>query len=307
MRPALAILATFVLLLAGCGGKPSSSATAQPVSLGTLRLVKASGHVIKLSGGPTNAGESRYFSLKPRAGFTYFWQCPGFGKRSSFSATLQYGWPQSTAQLADIGQGDQPAGIGGWSNLDETNGHVLEESCNVCVTAKRCHWSITLLFGAHPLVQYVNRALDFSLSFDPKVNTGGPRLLDASEAQAVGGTSGVLLALVSGTQHASCLLGVRAVNTANRQGTPTSAQVEALARDMTGWQRIGTPQAVALGGASGYRLGVRWVGAEPTSGSVCLLALGEHRYAVYALVSPGHPKLARRLHRLVRSLRFAPA
>ena len=309
MRPLLAILAAVMLLAAaGCGAQASSHATAQPVSLGTLRLVKTTGKVIRLSGGPTSGYESRSFLLRPRAGFTCLWQCPGFGKGSSFSATLQYGGePQSTAQLADTSRGDPPVGAGGWANLDETNGRILKQWCNVLVTSKRCHWSLTLLFGAHALVRYDNPVFAFSLSFDP--NEAGfapscPRALDPGEAQAVGGTSGVLVALTSGAQDAGCVLGVQAVQGIRTPVALAPAQVEALGRSMDGWQTVGVPQPVTLAGVSGYRLGVRWPGSQPMVGAVYLLASGSHRYTLFAVTSPGHPRLARQLDRLVNSLRI---
>ncbi len=268
--------------------------------------MKTTGRTIRLTDGPTGHFESRYFLLKPRAGFTCLWQCSGFGSGSSFAATLQDAGPPSTAQLADTSLGSAPVGIGGYANLDETDGRVTEQAYNVLVAARRCHWSLTLLFGPHALVRYSNLGLAFSLSFDPSevsLAPVTPRMLNSTEAKAIGGSSGVLVAFASETQRSGFILSVKAVKAAG-QGSTQPAQVEALAGSMTGWQRIGEPQPASLDDVPGYRLGVRWPGSDPQTGAIYVVSYDDFRYELIAVASAGQPQLATSLEHLVGSFRF---
>lgn len=159
---ALALLSLLAAFATGCGARSSPQAGDTPLPLGTLRLVKTTGRVITLTGGTTSGVQSSAFQLPPRGSVTGMWQCQHFGEGSSFSATLQYGFPyQSTEQLADTSRGALPWGVSSFTNLDETDGRVLPIGCDVLVTAKGCRWSLDLIVGGHTLVTYDNPVLAF--------------------------------------------------------------------------------------------------------------------------------------------------
>jgi hypothetical protein len=260
---------------------------------------------MRLSGGPTTGRESGVFSILPRAGFTYIWQCQSYHKNSEFSATLEYGSPSSTAQLADTSRGDQPLGCGRWVNLDQINGQVVTQPCSILVSAKHCRWSLTVIFGSHALLKYNDSSYAFSLRFDPSQENfgpGSPSMLDTTEAKAVGGSSGELVGLVSGTENVGYLFSLRAVKVVPQKAAVLPADVEGLVSSMTGWQRIGAPRLSTIAGLTGYEQQIRWPGPPLSTGVVSLISTRRYRYAVCAIVSPGHPELTKGIQRLLQSL-----
>jgi hypothetical protein len=303
VKPALAILAAAVLLLAGCGSNGSHPAATTQPSLGALRLIKATGKTMRFAGGPTQHFESAYFLLKPRAAVTYLWSCTGFGPRSSFSATLQDADASSSDQMADTTRGDAPLGNGGFANLDSTDGRITTQAYNVLVTASRCRWSLTVLFGSPALARYVNGDLSFSLDFDPTSGYLFPvRRLSVSEARALGGTRGVLVGLISATSKTGrAVLSVRAVTGASAAAVrPT--QVEALVPN--GPVHVSRPQRTSLDGLPGYRIRMWTNGPQRWSSYIYLIASGSFRYEVAEAWTSGAPVYERTLRGLLKSFTF---